>query len=112
MRDQGLNQNHSSKSIQTTRVKVFARRKTVGITLPQNIVEEARKRNLNISRITEQALSSILDYIQAPSKQSSTFLSRASFQKESRVAGPPGIEPGTPGLKVRCFRRYFGLCPC
>ena len=41
---------YSSKSI---------RKKTVGITLPMNLVKRARKHNLNISRITEQALLSI-----------------------------------------------------
>ena len=24
------------------------------------------------------------------------------------MAGPAGIEPTTPGLKARCFRRHFG----
>ena len=58
-------QNHSSRKAENTRVKVKQRKKTVGITLPQNLVKRARKHNLNISRITEQALFSILDYLES-----------------------------------------------
>jgi len=59
-----LNESYSSKKQKNTRVKIKQRKKTVGITLPMNLVERARKRNLNISRITEQALLSILDYLE------------------------------------------------
>jgi RNase P protein component len=76
-------ESYSSRKAENTRVKVKQRKKTVGITIPINMVERARKRNLNISRITEEALSSILDYIQ-PS-ESSIFLTRGSFQKETRA---------------------------
>ena len=58
------NKVYSSKSEDSTRVKMNSWKKTVGITLPLNLIERARKRNLNISRITEQALSSILDYLE------------------------------------------------
>jgi hypothetical protein len=62
---ESLNLNHSSKSEQTTRVKFHRKqaRIKVGITLKPLLLTEARKRNLNISRITEQALESILDYV-------------------------------------------------
>ena len=91
---------YSSKSEHSTRVKVDSWKKTVGITLPENLVEKARKRNLNISRITEQALSSILDYMEAQniqnsSETSSVFLSTGSFQKESVVVPRAGFEPAT-----------------
>ena len=56
---------YSSRKTKNTRVKVKQRKKTVGITLPPNLVERARKHNLNISRITEQALLSILDYLES-----------------------------------------------
>jgi hypothetical protein len=59
-----LNESYSSKNVKNTRVKVKLRKKTVGITLPINLVERARKHKLNISRITEQALSSVLDYLE------------------------------------------------
>jgi hypothetical protein len=87
---EGLNQNHSSKSGQTTRVKMKKKepRITVGLTLPPYVVEEARKRNLNISRICEQALLSILDYYpQETETESSKFLTECSFPKENSWAG-------------------------
>jgi post-segregation antitoxin (ccd killing protein) len=42
-------ESYSSKKQKNTRVKVKQRKKTVGITLPKNLVERARKRNLTIS---------------------------------------------------------------
>ena len=95
-----LGQNHSSKSAQNTRVKVN-RKKTVGITLPPNLVKKARKHKLNISRITEQALNSILDYLETQNQAgSSDFLSSGSFLKESEWTGrdlnprPPRCQRG------------------
>jgi post-segregation antitoxin (ccd killing protein) len=105
------NQNHSSKSIQTTRVEVFAKKKTVGVTLPQNLVEKARKRNPNISRITEQALLGILDHIQTQnSEPSSVFLGEASFLKEGSVVPRAGFEPATTRSSAGCSPRlsYLG----
>ena len=84
-----LKQNHSSESEQTTRVKVNRKepKKTVGITLPVSLIAETRKRNLNISRITEQALSSILEYLaQQNTTESSKFLTVGSFLKETTRA--------------------------
>ena len=53
---------YSSRKAENTRVKVIRKeaKKTVGITLSPYLIEEARKHKLNISRITEQALNSIL----------------------------------------------------
>jgi post-segregation antitoxin (ccd killing protein) len=94
--NEALKQNHSSESERGTRAKVKDWKKTVGITLPQSLVERARKRNLNISRITEQALNSILDYQETQNQQtSSVFLSEDSFQKESSVVPRAGFEPAT-----------------
>lgn len=82
--NEGLNLNHSSKSQKITRVK--SRKKqakiTVGITLPPKLLTDARNHNLNISRICEQALQSILDYVQPQNTtESSNFLNRRSFLK-------------------------------
>jgi len=87
-----LNPNHSSKNEKTTQVKMKNKeaKKTVGITLPLNIIAEARKHNLNISRITEQALTSILDYLAQQNnlessthlKESSDFLPKVLFRKK------------------------------
>jgi hypothetical protein len=50
-----------------------------------------------MSRITEQALSSIVDYLETQNKEtSSDFLALVLFKKKVET-GPPGIEPGTPG---------------
>jgi post-segregation antitoxin (ccd killing protein) len=107
MSESGLNLNHSSKNEPTTRVKVKAWKKTVGITLPHNLIEKAKKHGLNISRITEEALNSILTYIETQnteitSETSSLFLSRGSFQKESRVPRA-GFELETRGEFSRKF---------
>ena len=71
---------------------------TVSLYLSQNLVERARKQGLKVSRISEQALSSILDYVQP--QTSSQFLASASFLKEAECRGPglnrrqPGLQPG------------------
>ena len=89
-------QNYSSKSEQTTRVKVKVRKKTVGITLPPKLVKKARKHGLNISKITEQALLSILDYLETQNNEtSSSVLNERSFLKESSVVPRAGFEPAT-----------------
>ena len=87
---------YSSKKIENTRVKVKSRKKTVGITLPQSIIERTRKHNLNISKITEQALISILDYLEPQNNnQRSDFLDIPSFPKEGMVVPRAGLEPAT-----------------
>ncbi len=92
MNKHNLTEGNSSKSTQATRVKVTAK-KTVGITLPQNLVKRARKHRLNISRVAEQALNSILDYLETQQPHtSSDFLSTGSFLKE-RVVDGAGFEP-------------------
>lgn len=85
-----LRKNHSRELCKTTRVKGKNReaKETVGITPSFSLLAEARKHNLNISRICEQALQSILEYIPQESEtESSKFLTFGSFQKEGS-AGP------------------------
>ena len=56
--------------------------------LNRKMVEKARNHRLNLSRITEQALSSILDYLEGQNQsESSKFLGEASFPKEGSVGG-------------------------
>ena len=87
---------YSSKNESCTRVKMSTWKKTVGITLPRELIERARKHRLNLSRVMEQALSSILDYLESQNQQtSSEFLSTGSFQKESVVVPRAGFEPAT-----------------
>ena len=97
---------YSSVSPQTTRVKRHRKtpRKTVGITLPPKLIDEARKKGLNISRICEEALKSILEYMenQNQTESSKYFLTRGSFQKETRARSSARIEhrafnPGVAG---------------
>jgi len=87
MNEREFKQKHSSGSFTFTRVTSARKqaRKTVGITINPQILEQARNRNLNISRICEQALSSILEYYpQATETESSiSFPRRGSFPKES-----------------------------
>ncbi len=91
-----IKNNYSSNEPENTRVKVKIRKKTVGITLPTNLVKRARKNNLNLSRITEQTLISILDYLEPQNdKQTSVFLSTGSFLKESVMVPRAGLEPAT-----------------
>jgi hypothetical protein len=67
---------------------------TVSLYLSRNLVEEARNQGLNISRITEQTLSSILDYSKTQnSEKRSQFLSTCSLRKESVVVPRAGFEP-------------------
>ncbi len=54
---------------------------TVSLYLGKNLVETARNRSLNLSRIMEQALSS-LDYVESQNiKTGSSFLTEGSFPK-------------------------------
>jgi hypothetical protein len=69
---------------------------TVSLYLNKNLVERARKRGLNLSRIMENALSSIIDYLETQKQQtSSDFLNGLSFSKESLVVPRAGFEPAT-----------------
>ncbi|TRO49125.1 hypothetical protein E2P47_01730, partial [Candidatus Bathyarchaeota archaeon] len=65
-----------------------ATKTTVSLYLSKKMVEKARNHSLNLSRITEQALSSILDYLEAQNRsESSKFLDETSFPKKVLWAG-------------------------
>ena len=72
---------------------------TVSLYLNRILVERARKHRLNLSRITEQALSSILDYMDAQNAQTSSVVSLSTgslFPKRESVMVPrAGFEPAT-----------------
>ena len=80
-----LNQSSTGKKTRLPRGKHHyktATETTVSLYLNRILVEKARKNSLNISRITEQALSSILDYLGTQSQnESSDFLGKASFSE-------------------------------
>ncbi len=72
---------------------------TVSLYLSKTLVENAKKHALNLSRVTEQALSSILDYMETQNmKSSSDFsLSRGSLFLKREILDVPraGFEPAT-----------------
>ena len=84
--------NSSSKNCKTPRGESHSssdKKITVGLYLNRKLVEKARDHGLNLSRVTEQALSSILDYLEPQNNQnSSVFLSQGSFPKKVEWAGP------------------------
>jgi hypothetical protein len=89
-------ENHSSRFYTFTRVKPHKRQAeiTIGITLSPHLLAEARIRNLNISRICEQALSSIIDYLPPKNEaESSPVLDPCSFQENGEGRGRD-LNPG------------------
>jgi len=69
---------------------------TVSLYLTKKTVERARFHNLNLSRVAEQALISILDYLEPQNNnQSSSFLAKTSFPKEGLVVPRAGLELAT-----------------
>jgi hypothetical protein len=62
---------------------------TVSLYLSKKMVEKARNHRLNLSRITEQALSSILDYLETQNAhRSSNYVNKGSFQNKIKWAEP------------------------
>lgn len=64
--------------------------KSVMIYLPIDLVHESRRHGLNISRISQNALTDAI------TKLNGSYRSHKDSVGSS-LAGPPGIEPGTPG---------------
>ena len=81
----------------STRVRKPSWKKTVSITLPQKLIEKAKNQRLNISKVTEQALSSIIDYLQVQNTE--TVLDETSSQEVS--VDRAGFEPATSALRMR-----------
>jgi len=52
-----LGKTYKCKKSDSTRVRKDYWKKTVSITLPQNLIEQAKNQGLNISKVAEQALS-------------------------------------------------------
>ena len=86
---------HHNKTEKKTAVSFYLSKKTV---------ERARFHNLNLSRIIEQALISIIDYLEPQNSKSSSFLDRNSFQKEIMV-DEAGFEPAASAMPtLRSFQ--------
>ena len=79
---------YSSKSIP---------KKTVGLTVRQDLLAIARQYGINLSKLLENSLIQLLD----PQTNPQTVFGEAFSREKGSVAGPRGIEPLTYGLRVR-----------
>lgn len=88
--NENMNQDSTWKKSLVPRRKCHNKTKsktTVSLYLNKNLVEKARIHRLNLSKITEQALSSILDYLETQNiKQSSDSLNERSLPEKARWA--------------------------
>ena len=75
-------------------------KKPIRITLPQNLIEKARKQGLNISKVAENVSSSILDYMETQNTQINPPLLDETSSKEVSV-DRAGFEPATSALRMR-----------
>ena len=72
-----LNKKSSRKLTKTPRGKSHStseKKITIGIYVDRKLVERTKKRRLNLSKVTEQALSSILDYLEPQNYQTSPVM--------------------------------------
>ena len=85
---------------------------TVSLYLNRKLVEKARNHRLNLSRITEQALSSILDYLEAQNIEKSLQFSLSTgslFPKEKVLVDGAGFEPAASTMPT--WRSYQADLP-
>jgi post-segregation antitoxin (ccd killing protein) len=85
---------------------------TVSLYLNRKLVEKARNHRLNLSRITEQALSSILDYLETQKIQKSSEFSLSTgslFPKEKVLVDGAGFEPAASTMPT--WRSYQADLP-
>ena len=94
---ENMNQDSTWKKGITPRGKCHSKtesKTTVSLYLNRNLVERARIHKLNLSRITEQALSSILDYLQTQNTESSTILNSKPLVSNGRWGRDWDLNPG------------------
>ncbi len=78
------------------------------IRIDQDILRTAKELGLSVSKVSENALKEAIKRLQTPVPQTDTnggYIDTRKRVSSATVAGPGGIEPPTPGLKARCFRR-------
>jgi hypothetical protein len=129
MNKRKFKQKHLNDLFTFTRVNSNGKqaRKSVGITINPQVLEDARNRALDVSRICYQDLSSILACIppETQTESSINFLTRGSFPKETRagrsawydrhvgIVEVPGSNPGPstimPSSLVH-FSLHMSLC--
>ena len=76
--------NRKLEYTRVTRVK----RKTVGVTLPPELIQKARKHGLNISRVCEEALSSIINHLEGGETEKGGFGTVGSEWRARRELNP------------------------
>jgi Post-segregation antitoxin CcdA len=85
--NENINQNSTWKRNKSPRGNYHNKtetKTTVSLYLNRNLVEKARIHKLNLSRIMEQALNSILDYMETPNQTvSSKSLNPCSLPREN-----------------------------
>ncbi len=69
-------------------------KKTISIYLNKKLVERARNYNLNLSKVTENALNTILSQIEPQNYQSIHFLNECSFGKKILWCSGRDSNPG------------------
>ena len=81
---------------QISRHNKTAYKTTVSLYLSKNLVEKAKKQGLNLSRILEEALSSILTHLEAQNLETSVKRERMeTVGCHIGVVGRAGFEPAT-----------------
>jgi len=74
-------------------------RRIISIYLPSDLVAESRRLGLNISRISQNALTDAI------TKLNGSAHAAAEPTLREMVVGPQGFEPWTPGFPHQLFRR-------
>jgi hypothetical protein len=72
-----------------------ATKKTVSLYLNKKLIERARNHNINLSRITENALNNILSQIEPQNYQNNHFLNECSFPKKIHWCGRRDLNPSS-----------------
>ena len=80
------------------------KRQTTSITLPRELVEEAREAGLNISRLSENAIKQALGRLKGADCPTS-FGDPTIQDCKNMMAGPPGFEPGPPAPQADVLSR-------
>ena len=77
------------------------RRKTVGVTIRQDLYAIAREYGINLSKLLESSLIQLIEQTYTPKR---SFLDKPSFTKEGLVLRP-GFEPGSVAREATILNR-------
>jgi hypothetical protein len=81
---------HVTHIVDVSCLPMFQGNKPDMMYLPIDLVHESRRLDLNVSTISQNALKETVSKLNGSYRPSDN-------SPESDLAGPPGIEPGTPG---------------